>query len=143
MRTPDKVRLWLGLSEDWSNDESDEAFATARAAAGTLACAVGDPQVADALLKEECARTIVCLLESEQPELIHRALVMIIDLCDNNSELSGQIAVHLIEGGVVPPLSILMQTESTGPTTGVNLADMARGAGIILSKAAAKSKQNS
>jgi hypothetical protein len=133
------VRLWLGLSEDWYNEENEEAFATARAAAGTLACAVGDPQVAEALLAEDCVRSIASLLESGEVELIHRALVMIIDLCDGDADHCKKLATHLIEGGVVPPLAKVMQMEMSEAMP-VNLSEMARTAGVILSQAATKTK---
>jgi hypothetical protein len=138
LRSPEKVRLWLGLCEDWANEENDEAFLTARAAAGTLACVVGDPQVAEALLAEECARSIASLLESEEPELIHRALVMVIDLCEGEADHCKKMATHLIESGVVPPLAKVMQMEIQGPA---NLSEMARTAGVVLSQAATKSKR--
>lgn len=129
----------MGLCEDWCNEENEEAYATARAAAGTLACAVGDPKVAEALLAEECARSIASLLESGEVELIHRALVMTIDLCDGDTDLCVRLAKHLIEGGVVPPLAQVMQMERI-ESMPINLSEMARTAGHILSKAASKAK---
>jgi hypothetical protein len=137
LRSPEKVRLWLGLCEDWSNEENEEAFLTARAAAGTLASVASDPQVAEALLAEECARSIASLLESEEPELIHRALVMVIDLCEGGTDNCKKMATHLIESGVVPPLAKVMQMELQGPA---NLSEMARTAGVVLSQAATKAK---
>jgi len=57
--------LWLGLSEDFDNEENaQEAFLTARAAAGTLAVAASDSQVCDALLAQNCASTVLKLLQS-------------------------------------------------------------------------------
>jgi hypothetical protein len=97
-----------GLCEDWDNEDNDEAFATSCAAAGTLASAVGDEGVAKALLDEKCAISLVSLLESGRLELIHRCLVIILELIDTE-DIGGQLATHLLEHGVVPHLSEVIE----------------------------------
>lgn len=93
-----------GLCEDWDNEDNEEAFATACASSGTLASAAGDPGVAKALLDEKCALSILSLLGSKRLELIHRCLVIILELIESE-EHGGQLAMHLLENGVVPFLS--------------------------------------
>lgn len=142
MRVPDKVRLWLGLSEDWDNEENDEAFATARAAAGTLAYVAGDEAVGRALLEENCASSILSLLESENSELAHRAIVIISELCDQEDvELAAELATHLVTGGVVPALAVMMQLAgSEGP--GGMIGELAKNAAMSLSNAISNGKKN-
>lgn len=103
LRSGDKLKLWLGLAEDWDNDKADahEAFLIARAAAGTLAGAACDPEVADAMVSCDCARTVVTLLESGNPELIHRALVVVLQLLSTEKRA---VAEHLMHGSVVPAM---------------------------------------
>lgn len=79
MRKPEKVRLWLGLIEEWDSageESSEEGYLIARACSGALAGACGDPGVSDAVLSENVGASVKKLLSSEKPELIHRALVM-------------------------------------------------------------------
>ncbi len=110
LRVPEKVRLWLGLSEDWNSEENDEAFATACAASGTLATAVSDEGVTNAILAENCGQTMLELLHSERVELIHRALVIILELVTGPSQ--HKAAKHLVEIGVVPALSIIAKMKN-------------------------------
>ena len=116
LRVGEKLKLWLGLAEDWNNTNSQEsesaapgsgvteAFLTARAAAGTLAGAAGDAAVAEAMVKEDCARTVVALLESENKELVHRALVIVLELLSHNKK---EYAAHLMGGGVIPCIGLV------------------------------------
>jgi hypothetical protein len=98
--------LSAGLCEDWDNEDNEEAFATACAASGTLASSVGDAGVAKALLGEKCAISLLTLLESQQLDLVHRCLVIILELIDTEEQLvGGELATHLLEYGVVPHLS--------------------------------------
>ena len=109
LRQPEKVRLWLGLCEDWDGGGGEdqpggsphEAFLTARAAAGTLAVAVEDEQVCQALVEEKCARSLLRLFESENPELVHRALVCVGGLA------RGGAAQYLSEGNMLPALTVI------------------------------------
>jgi hypothetical protein len=92
------------LCEDWDNEENENAFATACAASGTLASAARDPDVAKALLEEKCALSLISLLESQKLDLVHRCLVIVLELIDCE-EHSKQLATHLLESGIVPALS--------------------------------------
>jgi len=111
LRAPDKVRLWLGLCEDWDNGCSEEGEApsqqsvlTSRAAAGTLAMAIDDEEVCAALVQENVARTLLKLFESENPELIHRALVLAAGL----ASVGGKTAAdHLVKQNILPALVVV------------------------------------
>ncbi len=96
------MRLWLGLSEDWSNAE---AIATACAASGTLATAASDNGVAIAMLQENCAQSLLSLLESERVDLVHRAVVVIMELV--SGEERNKLAKYLVEAGIVPALGVV------------------------------------
>lgn len=98
-----------GLCEDWDSEENAEAFATACAASGTLASAVGDEGVAKALLDEKCAISLLSMLESGRLELIHRCLVIILELIDSEAH-GAALATHLLEGGVVPHLAQVVRS---------------------------------
>ena len=98
-----------GLCEDWDSDDNPEAFATACAAAGTLASAVGDEGVAKALLDEQCGISLLTLLESGQLGLVHRCLVIILELLAAE-EHGALLATHLLESGVVPHLAQVCMT---------------------------------
>lgn len=165
LRQKEKVRLWLAFCEDWNNENDAEcALATARACAGTLACAAGDPRTTAAMIGENCAASIVALLESANAELVHRALVMldtmlslppmeeqedalprgaassrsgISDSSDSSMKEEAvaavltprEIAEHLIQGGVVPKLAVVVQLNNP------QLADMAKSIAVGLSQA--------
>lgn len=137
MRVGEKLRLWLGLAEDWDSGkesaeenlppgEGDQSYLIARAAAGTLAMACSDPLVVSAMCKQDCARTIVSLLESQQPELVHRALFILIEMMTAAAETEGTVeatpseekdeeiiskhavAMHLMQGGVIPAIGVVV-----------------------------------
>eukprot|EP01034_Spumella_vulgaris_P029108 gene29108-36099_t len=135
MRVGDKLKLWLGLSEDWENDTQDanEAFLIARAAAGTLAGAAGDPEVADAMCQNDCARTIVALMDSQNKELVHRALVIVLELLSTDKR---SVAEHLVTGAVIPAIGTV--TKLNDPF----LAELAMNCAQALS-AVMKQKPNS
>jgi hypothetical protein len=120
MRKPEKVRLWLGLIEEWDADSDEsaaEGYLIARACSGALAGACGDPMVSDAVLSENVGASLKKLLSSEKPELIHRALVMMSQLLQkhgtNNNEdgesAQGEdnvpMAKHFLESDVVLSLT--------------------------------------
>lgn len=94
----------VGLCEDWDSEENEEAFATACAASGTLASAVGDAGVAKALLSEKCGISLLSLLESQQLDLVHRCLVIVLELLEDE-EHGAALATHLLESGIVPHLA--------------------------------------
>jgi hypothetical protein len=107
LRQPEKVRLWLGLCEDWDSDASvgdGQGHLIARAVSGTLAVAVDDKEVCDALIVEKCATSILKLFESENAELIHRALVIVGGLVSTG----GKPAVaYLVENNIIPALAVI------------------------------------
>jgi hypothetical protein len=183
---PDKVRLWLSLSEDYDlgDDEEEEEgdskaadkevvaasatgeamqkYRTARAAAGTLAGAVGmHIDVGKAMCAENCAKTMVRLLKSGKAELVHRALVIVVELLsctetepyqtqdpalkfvrDTSStaaseeeqlmervtEHSQAVALHLLEGGIVPAMAQVVKLGN------MELGGLAREAAQLLSQ---------
>lgn len=111
MRT-DRVKLWLGFAEEYDNiDENPEATATARAATATLAMAAGDEEVAKYMLTDDidAVRTIVPLLESGSPDLVHRVLFWIANLLGHESTLALG-ARKLVQSGAVQALSVMGAT---------------------------------
>ena len=128
-------------------EEVRERYLTARAAAGTLAVAAGaDAEVCSALVSLDCARTLTALLESAKPELVHRALVWITEMVvtyelegeateeerqlqQKDTELRRRCAVHLMEGGVVAAISVVLRLKDA------QLGGLARDAAQALSKA--------
>lgn len=148
LRSEEKVKLWLGLAEEYNREDNpEEAMKTASAAAGTLAVACADVEVAQAVVKASCAETIAALLQSESPPLVHRALVMMISLLtagissdaaaaaaeDDGSgavdERQKQAAMHLVMGGVVQAIGVVLKLQIQ------SLADLAKEAAMLLSKA--------
>jgi exonuclease I len=106
------VKLWLALAEDWNFEEEDassQGFLTARASAGTLATAADDDEVASAMIKEDCVRSLKSLLETQNSELVHRALVIIVQLLSNKRK---DVALHLMEGGIVPAMSCVAEIQN-------------------------------
>ena len=94
----ENARLWLAFCEDWENEDNNEALACAMAAAGTLAVAASDEGVSKALLAEGCGKCIANLIDSQNPDLCHRSLVMAIEFL----QVLGSIARdHLGECDVV------------------------------------------
>ena len=100
------MKLWLAFAEDCEDfkDIKSESFLTARAAIGTIAMASYDNEVGESLEKADCMRTFTILLESENNELIHRVLVSILQLLEQDQE---QLTKYLIENGL---LSLLQST---------------------------------
>jgi hypothetical protein len=98
----------------------------ARAAAGTLAVACADVEVCNFMLKEDCARTIVRLLNSSNEELVHRALVIIMELVETGGN---KLAIHMIEGNVIPAIAIVSKMSNE------NLLNIAKNTALTLSKA--------
>ena len=107
-------------------------MSTARAALGTLAVAVDDPEVAEAVLVEGVGTMLGDVLASGNTDLVHRALVFALSLleqeqrhdksaanssADSNKtkDASSQARLHstaskqMIEGGVVASLSSLVE----------------------------------
>lgn len=117
LRVPDKVRLWIALCEDYGeSDDGDEnnndnqhynyieeAYKTCRASAGTLACSCGDDKVALAVMQENIGNTITKLLQSGKLELIHRALVIVLELIGSGGK---DLAVHMASCNVIESINI-------------------------------------
>ncbi len=141
MRQPEKVRLWLGLCEDWDNKESEsvenpEALSISRACSGTLASACSDVEVCKAVLKEEIGGTIVKLLQSKQVELIHRCIVMLNEILETHG--TTEMCMHMLESGVIAALTEalkLIQTIGSKFPPGESLIEMSKGCLEILLKA--------
>jgi len=103
LRDPEKVRLWVGLCEDWAGEENpEESFLIARACSGTLAGAAQDEEVSAALMKENIGSALTALLESGNIELIHRGLVIVESLIENGGKTA---SLNLLENGVVKGIS--------------------------------------
>lgn len=82
LQDPEELRLWLALAADFENH-----FACSRAAAGCLAMATGYPEIAETLInlptfKERMDEA----LESGSPEIMHRMLVVILNLVELGGE---------------------------------------------------------
>jgi hypothetical protein len=129
LRDPEKVRLWVGLCEDWANEESsEESYLIARACCGTLAIAAQDLDVCKALLKEKIGSAVTHLLESEKPELIHRALALVESLVETGGK---ECALHLLEHSCVPGIGAAHKVVQDNP----NLVALAQRVAQLLSTA--------
>lgn len=117
----------MALCEEWNNeDDPQEALLTAKATSATLAMTSSDETVADAIIQENISRSVITLLESEHPDLIHRSLIIIQSLV----EAKGSVAAnHLLEGGVVPAIGLVMKLGNE------QLNALAREVAQLLSKA--------
>mmetsp|Transcript_7515 Transcript_7515/g.16193 ORF Transcript_7515/g.16193 Transcript_7515/m.16193 type:complete len:1116 (-) Transcript_7515:77-3424(-) len=83
LRNTEELRLWLALASDYEED-----YECARAAAGCLAMATGDPAVAKALIqiKNFKERMDTCL-GSGSLEILHRTLVVVLNLVQHGEEM--------------------------------------------------------
>ena len=89
----DELRLWLALASDY-----EENFECARAAAGCLAMATGDPVVAQTLIQiSNFKERMDSCLSSGSLEIIHRMLVVVLNLVEHDQETK----VAAIENGLV------------------------------------------
>jgi hypothetical protein len=82
LQDPEELRLWLALASDYEAN-----FECARAAAGCVAMATGDPEVAKTLIEIPVfkERMDTCL-ESGSFEIIHRTMVTILNLVEHGGE---------------------------------------------------------
>ncbi len=143
MAVPEKVRLWVGLLEEYcssieesqtstddNNDDNDntEKFLIARACTGTLAISANEPSVAKALIQEDVGSVIAKLLQCGQIEIIHRALVLIIAMVDADGISAG---MHLLESKCVPGIAVAHEIIRSSP----DLMALAKQAAGALSKA--------
>jgi uncharacterized protein YbjQ (UPF0145 family) len=59
-----------------------------------------------------------------------------------DADLAGQIATHLVEGGVVPSLAVMMQLDaSSGGAQGGMIGELAKNAAMALSSAISNMKK--
>lgn len=90
----EELRLWLALAADF-----EDHYECARAAAGCLAMATGDPAVAETLIQiPKFKERMDACLESGSLEIIHRMMVVILNLLELDIEKLKEAAV---ENGLV------------------------------------------
>ena len=89
----EELRMWLALAADY-----EDHFECARAAAGCLAMATGDPTIANTLIKITTfkERMDTCIA-SGSLEIIHRIFVVILNLVEHG----GDTKVAAVENGLV------------------------------------------
>jgi len=82
LQNEDELRLWLALASDY-----EENYECARAAAGCLAMATGDQSIANTLIKiSNFKKQIDTCLSSGSLEIIHRTLVVVLNLVEHGGE---------------------------------------------------------
>jgi len=89
----DELRLWLALASDY-----EENLECARAAAGCLAMATGDPAIAQTLIQiSNFKERMDTCMGSGSLEIIHRMLVVVLNLVEHG----GQMKAVAIESGLL------------------------------------------
>ena len=82
LRQPEKLKVWVAFASDFV-----ENYECARAAAGCLAMIAIDPDIAQELCKLNNTRSMMeSVLSSGKLELMHRILVIAINILSHNSE---------------------------------------------------------
>ena len=66
--------------------------------------AIDDEEVCAALVQENVARTLIKLFESENPELVHRALVLAAGLASSGGKAAAE---HLVKNNILPALVVV------------------------------------
>jgi hypothetical protein len=90
LRDSEELRLWLALASDFEDN-----FECARAAAGCLAMATGDPEVAEALIKiKNFKERMDTCLESGSLEIIHRIMVVVLNLIEHGDTTKSAAVEH-------------------------------------------------
>lgn len=93
LKEVDELRLWLALADDF-----EENYECARAAAGCLAMATADPEVANTLVSiKNFKERMDSILGSGSLELMHRILVVV----QNLTEHGGKLREKAVEHGLV------------------------------------------
>jgi tetratricopeptide (TPR) repeat protein len=93
LREVDELRLWLALADDFEDN-----YNVARAAAGCLAMATGDPEVASTLVSiNNFKERMDSILGSGSLEIMHRMLVVV----QNLAEHGGKLREKAIENGLI------------------------------------------
>eukprot|EP00980_Cylindrotheca_fusiformis_P016680 scaffold5024_cov136-Cylindrotheca_fusiformis.AAC.9 len=90
LREVDELRLWLALADDY-----EENYEVARAAAGCLAMATADPEVATTLVSiTNFKERMDNILGSGSLEIMHRILVVVQNLAEHGGELREKAIGH-------------------------------------------------
>ena len=113
--------MWLGLCEEWDEDIQSPEYLTARAASGTLAVAASDIDVCLSLCASNCVNTLISLMSSEREELIHRSLVITLEMISHENR---EIVSHFTSSQILDTLSGLSTNEN--PTIQQLLAEILR-----------------
>jgi hypothetical protein len=88
LRNYEKLKIWVAFSSDFEDN-----FKCARAALGCLAMATQDQQIVDALLRlENTVSMIKAVLESGNLELMHRILVITINMIEHGGDCKDVVA---------------------------------------------------
>lgn len=94
LQNVEELRLWLALASDFEDN-----YECARAAAGCLAMATGDPAVAKALIQiPKFKEQMDACLQSGSVEIIHRMMVVILNLLELDDD---ELKVAAVENGLV------------------------------------------
>lgn len=102
----DELRLWLALASDY-----EEHYACARAAAGCLAMATQAAEIARTLISlDTFKKRMDETLESGSLEIVHRMLVVILNL----AELGGEFREAAVEHGLVAFAQAYVQSYHDG-----------------------------
>lgn len=109
LREEEELRLWLALAADF-----EENYPCARAAAGLLAMATQDPEVAKTLIslknfKERMEET----LESGSLEILHRMFVVVLNL----AELGGEFREAADKAGLIAFADVYVESYHDGSKT--------------------------
>ena len=90
LRKFDNCRLWLALASDFEDN-----FECARAAAGGLAMSTQDPEIARQMIKnEKFKERFDSILQCGNLEMMHRILVVILNLAEGGGELKEAVVEH-------------------------------------------------
>jgi hypothetical protein len=102
----DELRLWLALASD--HEENHEC---ARASAGCLAMATGDPAIAKTLIQiTNFKERMDTCLGSGSIEIIHRMLVVVLNLVEHG----GEMKAAAIENGLVAFCNLYIESYHDG-----------------------------
>ena len=104
----DELRLWLALASDYEDEENHEC---ARAAAGCLAMATGDPAIAKTLIQiTNFKERMDTCLGSGSIEIIHRMLVVVLNLVEHG----GETKAAAVENGLIAFCNLYIESYHDG-----------------------------
>lgn len=116
------LRALIGFCGSWASDLDDsvdatssplpmnnEAYKTARAAAGALATLAADASICSTLIQEKILTSTISLLGSAKYEFLHRGLAILQNLIENSAKDVAnageeQLGEHYVEGVSCPKL---------------------------------------